>query len=159
MAKLTVRGYMTAAPHTIGADQTLTTAHRIMREHHIRHLPVLADGKLVGVVTEGDLRLIETLKDVDQEQVLVEEAMTPDPYTIAPETSLEWVALEMAQHKYGSVIVVEHGRVVGVFTTVDALRALQDLLGRARRRRRAPASRRLAGMQRASEERYAAERR
>ncbi|HZS42142.1 MAG TPA: CBS domain-containing protein [Polyangia bacterium] len=62
--------------------------------------------------------------------------MTPDPFTITPDSSLEWVALEMAEHKFGSVVVVEHNEVVGVLTTVDALRALQDLLGRSRRRRR-----------------------
>ena len=138
--KLTVRKYMTPAPHTIGHDQPLVVAHRLMRQHGIRHLPVLEEGRLVGIVTERDLQLIETLRDVDPAEVLVEEAMTADPYAISPNTSLEWVVAEMAQHKYGSVVVLDHTRVVGVFTTVDALRALEGLLSRARRRRRAAVS-------------------
>jgi acetoin utilization protein AcuB len=124
--------YMSPAPHTIGAEQPLAVAHRMMREHAIRHLPVLAGGKLVGMVTERDLQLVEGLPGVDAERVTVEEAMSPDPFTIAPHSSLEWVAAEMAERKYGSTVVVDQGRVVGVFTTVDALRALQDLLARAR---------------------------
>jgi acetoin utilization protein AcuB len=136
MDKLTVRGFMTPSPHTIGVDQTLTVAHEIMRQHKIRHLPVLRAGKLVGMVTQRDLQLIETLPGVNPSEVQVEDAMTEEPYAISPNTSLEWIAMEMAEHKYGSTVVVDRGQVVGVFTTVDALRALQYLLGRSRRRRR-----------------------
>ncbi len=133
METLTVRHFMTAAPHTIGTDQTLTTAHALMRDHKIRHLPVLSDGKLVGVVTARDLQMIEGLPGVDPDEVTVEDAMSSDPYAVAPDTSLEWVAAEMAVHKYGSAVVIDRGQVVGVFTTVDALRALGELLRRARR--------------------------
>jgi acetoin utilization protein AcuB len=133
MKGITVRGYMTAAPHTIGVDQSLAAASQMMSEHRIRHLPVLAAGQLVGLVSQRDLRLIESLRDVDPAEVTVEEAMTPDPFAITPDTELEGVVKEMAQHKYGSAIVVERGEVVGLFTTVDALRALQDLLHRAHR--------------------------
>lgn len=133
MAHLTIRGYMTKSPITVGADQPIAVAHRVMREHRIRHLPVLSAGRLVGVVTERDLQLVEALPGSDAATIKVEEAMTPEPYAIGPQSSLEWVALEMAAHKYGCTVVVERGRVIGVFTTVDALRALTDLLARARR--------------------------
>jgi acetoin utilization protein AcuB len=136
MTKMTVREFMTPVPYTIGVDQTLAVAHRMMREHQIRHLPVLAKGVLVGVVSHRDLGIIEGLPGVDPETVTVDDAMTPEPYTITPDSSLEWVALQMAEHKHGSTVVVERGKVVGVLTTVDALRALSELLGRARRRKR-----------------------
>ena len=135
--KLIIRNYMTASPITIGKEQPLAVAHQVMRQHHIRHLPVLEHGRLIGIVTERDLHLVETLRDVDPVSVKVEEAMTLEPYTISPETSLEWVASEMAEHKYGAAVVVDaQHRVLGVFTTVDALRALQDLLADERRRHR-----------------------
>jgi acetoin utilization protein AcuB len=132
MSQPTVGQYMTPAPFTVGVDLSIAAAARLMREHQVRHLPVLSGGKLVGMVTQRDLLLIESLQDVNPEQVTVEEAMTPDPYAISPGTALEWVALEMAQRKFGSTVVVEHGRVVGVFTTIDALRALQELLAHQR---------------------------
>lgn len=123
-----IERYMTESPHTIGRDQTLAAAHRVMREHGIRHLPVLEGGKLVGIVSQRDLHLLETLDDVDPEQVEVSEAMTQDVYAVGPRTALKAVVSEMAEHKYGAAVIMEQGRVSGVFTTVDALRALAELL-------------------------------
>jgi acetoin utilization protein AcuB len=136
MDKLTVRSFMTATPHTLGVAKSLTTARALMRRHRIRHLPVLDGKRLVGILSERDLALIGGLSSLDLDRVTVAEAMTPEPQCISPDSSLEWVATEMARSKFGSVIVVEHGRIVGIFTTVDALRALQELLGHARRGRR-----------------------
>lgn len=82
----------------------------------------------MGVVSDGDLHLIETLKDVDPEKVLVEEAMTQAPYCVGRDEPLANVATEMAKHKYGCALVVEGGHVVGIFTTVDACRALATCL-------------------------------
>jgi acetoin utilization protein AcuB len=124
----TVEKYMTPSPYSIGNDQTLATAHKIMRQHKIRHLPVLRGGKLIGLVTQRDLALIESLQDVDSEQVMVEDAMSTDVYTVDPKASLENVAATMAQHKYGCCVIMEHTNVTGIFTTIDACRALADQL-------------------------------
>lgn len=123
-----LRKYMTTSPHSIGRAQTLATAHEMMREHQIRHLPVLEGGKLVGLVTVRDLHLIETLRDVDATKVTVEDAMTTDVYAVSPDAPLDEVAAEMAERKYGCTIAMQNEKVVGVFTTVDACRALHDLL-------------------------------
>jgi len=130
----TIGEVMVGSPHTIGVEQSVAVARRKMNKHHIRHLPVLHGGRLVGMVTDRDLTLVESLHHGDLEAVAVDEVMSPEPYAITPSTSLEWVALDMAEHKYGSAVVLDHGEVVGVFTTVDALRALSDLLGHQRRR-------------------------
>jgi len=124
----TVKRYMTTSPHTIGRDQKLSQAHRVMREHHIRHLPVLDGGALVGVLSDRDLHLIETLRDVDPEKITIEEAMTPTVYSVSPDAPLDEVAKEMAEHKYGCAIVLDHNNVVGVFTTIDGMSALHELL-------------------------------
>jgi acetoin utilization protein AcuB len=124
-----VKDYMTPHPHSIGRDQKLSTAHELMRKYEIRHLPVLDGGHVVGLVSLRDLHLIETLPDVKPNEITVEEAMSSDPYTVPPTMSLGELAREMAAHKYGAAIVVEHNKIVGVFTTVDALRALSDALG------------------------------
>ena len=122
--KATIRKYMTRAPHTIGQEQTLDVAHNVMRQHGIRHLPVLEGGKLVGLLSQRDLHLIETLRDVDPATTTVDEAMTTDVYITGPDATLDEVASQMAEHKYGSAVIVERGKVVGMFTTVDALHAL-----------------------------------
>ncbi|HYO73326.1 MAG TPA: CBS domain-containing protein [Archangium sp.] len=123
-----VDDFMTRIVHTIGTQSPLTEAHRIMNEHAIRHLPVLEGGKLVGMVSMRDLHLIETLKGVEPKEVAVEEAMAQEAYTVPPGTPLLEVARTMAMHKYGSAVVAQEGRVEGIFTTVDAMRALETLL-------------------------------
>lgn len=125
---LTVRDYMTASPHTIGSEQTLARAHELMREHGIRHLPVLHGGKLAGLLSLRDLHLVETLKDVDPAKVTVDEAMSGEPFVVAPGASLAQTARTMADKKLGSAIVAEGNKVVGVLTTTDALRALADAI-------------------------------
>lgn len=126
MKDKTIADYMTASPHSIGYDQPLMQAHQVMREHHIRHLPVLNGGHLVGILSDRDLAFIENLKDVDAAKVRVDDAMTPTPYSVKKSARLGQVAREMAEHRYGSAVVMESDHVVGVFTTVDALRALAD---------------------------------
>ena len=128
MKDVAVREYMSALPHSIGSDQTLGVAHAMMRKHSIRHLPVLAGGKLLGLVSDRDLRFIETFKDVDQNQVRVDEAMSVDVYQIEPRTPLARVASEMAERKLGSAVVMEGPKVVGILTTTDICRALADAL-------------------------------
>lgn len=126
MRKTTVRNYMTPSPHTIGVEQTLEAAARIMREHRVRHLPVLRCGQLVGILSERDVQLVGGLPNVDPATITVEDAMSDTVYAVTPETPIEEVAAQMAAHKYGAALVTEHGRVAGVFTTIDALHAVVD---------------------------------
>lgn len=123
-----VDDFMTRTVHTIGAQSPLSEAHRLMNDHAIRHLPVLEGGRLVGVVSMRDLHLIETLKGVDPKEVAVEEAMAQEAYTVPPGTELLEVTRTMAMHKYGSAVVARGGHVEGIFTTIDALKALESLL-------------------------------
>jgi acetoin utilization protein AcuB len=123
-----VQKYMTTSPHTIGEDQPMALAHRMMREHHVRHLPVLREAKIVGLISDRDLNMVESLQDVDPRKVLVSEAMSQDPYVVSPDTPLDEVVSMMAEKKYGSAVVTQHDKVVGIFTTVDACRAFADLL-------------------------------
>jgi acetoin utilization protein AcuB len=106
----------------------MSVAHHLMREHRIRHLPVLDAGRIVGLVSDRDLSFIETLLDVDPKKVTVEEAMTPEPYIVATDSALDEVVSTMAARKYGSAIVADNAKVVGIFTTVDACAAFAELL-------------------------------
>ncbi|HWN68415.1 MAG TPA: CBS domain-containing protein [Haliangium sp.] len=124
--------FMTRTPYTIDHDQPLASAHALMRAHQIRHLPVLQNGKLLGLVSVRDLHLIETLRDVDPSEVPVEDAMAEEPYTVSPEEPLDAVAAIMADHKISSAVIVDSGEVQGIFTTVDALRALLHMWRSAR---------------------------
>ena len=122
----TVADYMTRGPHTIGREQSLVAAKQMMTKVHVRHLPVLHGGKLVGVLSEREVAALETLPG--STQLTVEDAMVPDVFMTSADAPLATVAGEMARLRLGSAIVVEDEHVVGVFTAVDALRALADAL-------------------------------
>jgi acetoin utilization protein AcuB len=129
MANETVEEFMTRCPYTIGQEQTLATARKLLNEHRIRHLPVLHGGRLSGLLSQRDLYFLESLAGVDSEEVEVSEAMSTEVYTTTPRASLKDVAEKMAKHKYGAAVVVdESGKVIGVFTDTDALFALNALL-------------------------------
>jgi acetoin utilization protein AcuB len=123
-----IQKYMTMTPHSIGSEQTIATASAMMRKYEIRHLPVLHGGKLLGMLTDRDIKLVEALRDVDPAKTSVEEAMTERPYSVGPEAPLDEVVETMADNKYGSAIIMQNQKVVGVFTTVDACQALCELL-------------------------------
>lgn len=123
----TVQKFMTVFPHTIGADQPLEKAEKMMAEYRVRHLPVLDGGRLVGILSERDLRLVETLKDVDPSQVQVSEAYTPEPFITSPDKPISEVCREMVAHKFGCALVCENNRLVGIFTWVDALKAFEQM--------------------------------
>jgi acetoin utilization protein AcuB len=114
--------FMTPMPHTVGSEQTITFAQKLMEKHGIRHLPVLHGGELHGVVSDRDLGMIAGLNEVDPDETTVEEAMTQDAYTVSKDTPVYDVLREMLEHKYGSAIVVEGARIIGIFTTHDALK-------------------------------------
>ena len=125
-----IREHMTPSPHTIARNRSVLAARESMRDHHVRHLPVLDGGRIVGVVSERDLLLIESLPGVSSTDILVEEAMVQDVFTVAPDTPIGEAIETMIARKLGSAIVCRDERVIGVFTVIDALQALHQLLER-----------------------------
>lgn len=123
-----IQAHMTKSPHSIGRDQPLTRAHEFMREHKIRHLPVLDRGELVGILSDRDLALIEALQDVNPSLVAVDDAMSTEVYAVAPDTPLDQVVHSMAEHKYGCAVILHQQQVVGIYTTVDVCRSLAESL-------------------------------
>jgi acetoin utilization protein AcuB len=122
----TISQFMTSGPFTIGREQSLAAAKQLMNKSHVRHLPVLHGGKLVGMISERELDVIEALPG--SKQLSVEDAMVPDVYLTSADAPLDTVAAEMARLKVGSAVVVKDDIVVGVFTAVDGLRALAEVL-------------------------------
>lgn len=125
---LSVGHYMTPGPYVVGPKEPLGNARRLMEKYEIRHVPVWAEGKLVGVLSDRDIELVWMLAHAPPEALTVEDAMTPNPYAITPDTRLDEAVRVMAHRKIGSAVVLEQGRIVGVFTATDAMNALADVL-------------------------------
>jgi acetoin utilization protein AcuB len=123
-----IQKFMTTTPHTIGVDQNLAHAKKVMQDLSIRHLPVLDGGTMVGIISQHDINFMLSFKGVDLMRERVGEAMTADPIIVQINAPLDEVCREMAEKKIGSVLVQDNRKLVGIFTWVDALKAMDELL-------------------------------
>lgn len=117
---------MTKLPHTIGIDQTLESAKKMMYEFGIRHLPVLNAGKFEGIISDRDIKLAYAV-DKNCSMLKVGDLINGEAYSVAPNTELKEVAQFMAKNTLGSCLIVENQKVIGIFTTTDACRVLAQL--------------------------------
>ncbi|MBW2039744.1 MAG: CBS domain-containing protein [Deltaproteobacteria bacterium] len=112
---------------TIRKDATISDAIRLMKEHSIRHLPVIEGGKLVGWVTEGDIHQAYLASLI--EQLSVGDIMIKNPITISPGANLEEAAELLYRHAIGGLPVVDGGKLVGVITVADIMAAFIEVMG------------------------------
>ncbi len=111
---------MTAAPIAIDEDTDLSTARKILRDNKIRHLPVVHDEKLMGILSERDMRLVSLLPEISK--IAVADVMSRKPLTVDEEMSVLEAVAKMAEKKYGCLIVTDStGAISGIFTSQDAL--------------------------------------
>ncbi|UYN89549.1 MAG: CBS domain-containing protein [Anaerolineales bacterium] len=132
-----VSDWMTKDVISVPSGTTLPEATALMREKHIRRLPVVENGQLVGIVTYGDLREANpsdatglSIHEISYllQRIGVEKLMTRKPYTVSPDTALTEAARLMLQHKIGALPVVKDGKLVGIITESDIFRAFMRLL-------------------------------
>lgn len=131
-----VREWMTPNPICATPEMTLPEAHKIMTEKRIRRLPVVKDGKLVGVVTQGDVRGAQPSEATSLSifelnyllsKLTLDRIMTPTPITIRPDETVYDAARLMLQKKIAGLPVVEDGHVVGILTESDIFRMIVRL--------------------------------
>lgn len=127
-AQTTVQEHMSCEPLTINGTVSLAEAAQLMRGRNIRHLPVMDDGKVVGVVSERDLHVAKSLRSLNHEKATVALVMSTPALVVPPDTRLSDVAARMIDRKVGSAVVVHEGSVVGIFTSHDALHAIHAIL-------------------------------
>ena len=132
-----VREFMSTELETLSPHSTLKEAVTLEARHKIRHIPVLEDGKLVGIVTDRDLKrampsLLSNLDRAEYERVMsttsVSQIMTRSPHTIAPTTTLQDAARLISEKRYGALPVVADGVLVGIISQNDILRALLKIV-------------------------------
>jgi acetoin utilization protein AcuB len=124
---------MTKSLITIKPKDTLRHARERLAKHRVNQLPVVVDDKLVGIVTDRDVRdaypsslRLFYGKDIDEfsDSHTVEEIMTYSVVTVTPQTSLRETAQLLRRQRFGALPVVEHGKLVGIITRSDLLDAL-----------------------------------
>lgn len=126
-----VRDIMRSPVVSISPDTTLQDAYRTMQERNIRHLPVLEENELAGVVTDRDLRLATSALSVSPfpPESRVAAVMCRTPQTADPMDAVEDAARTMRERKIGCLPVMDEGRVIGIITGIDLLDALMRMTG------------------------------
>lgn len=126
-----IKAVMTPFPHAIEADAPLRQARNRMLQHEIRHLPVKRRHRLVGVLTDRDLKraLDPSLGLAPGNELFVEDVMVADAYTVSLDEPLDRVLAEMADRYIGCALVVKDDQLAGIFTNTDACRLFADDLG------------------------------
>jgi acetoin utilization protein AcuB len=125
-----VKSWMSSPVMTVTPDTSLTEARKIIDENQIRALPVVKDGKLVGIITRRgllrlDLSILENEswnQDIDMTEETVGEVMTLKPITLLPDTLIPKAARIMLENKITALPVVENDKLVGILTNSDLLR-------------------------------------
>jgi acetoin utilization protein AcuB len=132
--KMVVERYMTPNPITVRPDTSLRKAQDLLHAHRIRHLPVVQGKRLVGIITDRDLRQLfpSSLAPPDElagfrtaaAQVKVGEVMTRRVLSVTPETRTHRAARLMVERRFGCLPVLRGSTLVGIITTIDLLRAM-----------------------------------
>ncbi|MDR7868774.1 MAG: CBS and ACT domain-containing protein [Sporomusaceae bacterium] len=130
---------MTPNPVTIPPTMTVSDATNLMKTNNFRRVPVVEDGKLVGIVTDRDLRAVApspatTLSVFEINhllaKMLVKEIMKSPVITISAGATIEEAALMMYTHKIGGLVVLNSvGSVAGIITETDIFKSLVDVMG------------------------------
>jgi acetoin utilization protein AcuB len=131
---LLVKDSMTREIVTLSPDETAGTALALCRERRIRHLPVLKEGRLVGIVSDRDLRsstpaIGDAGRAASLQEIQVEDVMARDVIAALPDDPIEQAANTMRERRIGCLPVLDGGELVGILTASDVMDALVHLVG------------------------------
>lgn len=129
MSKINLPVEEFTTPDPIVADESASVDElvHLMTKHGVRHIPIVKQGHVTGIISERDLKVINGLNLHEKLMVQASDIMARDPVSVDAEMTLDEVAFEMSNKKIGSVIVNEGGKFLGIFTVTDALNALIEI--------------------------------
>lgn len=126
-----IKNFMTPCPYTVNADTSLDKALEMMKLRSIRHLPVVSDGNLIGVVAERDILVSQMVCQTTKFCPSVGDICFKEPLIFTESTTLSDVALKLAESREDCAIISDDaGNFVGIFTTTDACKALHLVCGK-----------------------------
>jgi len=125
-----VIAFMTPFPHSIEVDAPLAAARSMMRAGNFRHLPVMEQGRIAGILTDRDIKLVlgPDFGSPSERELRVRDAYIERTYIVSASTPVAAVARVMAELHIGSAIITKHDKLVGIFTVTDACRALAQII-------------------------------
>ena len=134
-----VRKWMSEDPIVIDENASLSEAINLLKQYRIRRLPVLKKGKLIGIISDRDLKEASPSKATSLDiwelhylmsKIIVKSIMTKNPVTVSPDTTIERAAILMFDNKIGGLPVIDkEGKLAGILTEQDVFKALINITG------------------------------
>ena len=117
-------------PYFAEPDTSVAQILELMKSHNVRHIPIKQHDRVVGIISERDLRWMDnqSLAVPAADEIPVLHVMTFNPYIVEIDTPLTTVISEMSERKIGAAIIVSSGRLAGIVTVIDICRALGEIL-------------------------------
>jgi CBS domain-containing membrane protein len=132
--KVPISSIMTKNVVKLNVSDTLTKAESLFKKHHIRHIPVVKDKLIIGMLSYTDLLRISFADELDDDEntiditiynmFSVEQVMTKNLTTIFPETTIKEAAEILSKNEFHALPVIENGLLVGIVTTTDLIKYL-----------------------------------
>lgn len=122
-----IKTVMTPFPYAVDPGTAVSEALKTMRDHGIHHLPVTGDNNLTGMVSSRDIQLMIAKHD-NADELTISDVMSEDAYTVDLSERLDSVLHRMAEHHLRAVVVTRKGKLVGIFTQIDACGKFAEFL-------------------------------
>ncbi len=126
LKNLTIDEFAKPLIYTAKRNDTLADVVKLMEKGGVRHIPVVEDEKAVGILSQRDINVLSTKKFSDHFEVA--DIMIQDPSTVESGTLLKDALSVMIKNKFGSILVANKGQLVSIFTSIDAMEALYQIL-------------------------------
>ncbi len=126
--RVPVEEFTTPNPITATEDSLIDDLNVLMKKNGIRHLPIIKGTRVIGIISERDMKVVTSLNTKEKMMIRASDIMHTNPVTVNSEMPLDEVAFVMSKNKIGSVIVNdENDQFLGIFTVTDALNALIEI--------------------------------
>ena len=123
-----IQKYMTHLPILANDYDSINSLQTLMRSQGIRHIPVISGLDIAGIVSDRDIKFARAVWKEKADSLKAKDIMSEEVFEVHPLTPLVDVVTQMEAQKIGSAIIKDAGVIVGIFTTIDALRALKETL-------------------------------
>ena len=120
---------MTPFPHAVTGGEPVETVATLMKRHGVRHVPVKEGARVIGIISESDLRAADNpALGFSRDALCARDVLSPEPYVVDLHTPLSVVLRRMAEEKRSSALILKGGRLAGIVSVTDVCRVLADIL-------------------------------
>lgn len=126
--EIELKDYINKEPVSIHCEETLVKAENLMMMKNCRHLPVTEKGKVIGVISDRDLKILNCMNNLPREEKKLKDILNPEFYTVEIDTNIADVVKKIYNERIDYALVMKNGNFIGIITHIDILQAFLDCI-------------------------------